>query len=414
MQYVLCEDSSHFDLLPLTFTRPVWDLRVGIDTLGEKWQRCLNAPVATTAYAYLQARFQNFNPQADSLLINGKFIPGPDTAAQLAECAPGQFVLNEYEEVQWARCRPAQLGAWNGLLSTESLSAAGLKPVNSPAKAPAAIRYPWDIFRKNGECLRADFAALTAGRKSAPIDDRFTAVYGRDNIFLEEGVELRANVLNADAGPIYLGKGVKLGEGAMLHGAHALLPYSSLSMGAKMRGDTTVGPGSKIGGEVGNSVIQGYSNKGHDGYLGNSVLGHWCNLGADTNTSNLKNNYSQVRVWNYPSRRFTKTGDIFCGLIMGDHSKCGINTMFNTGTVVGVSANVFGAGYPRNFIPSFSWGGPGGLSTYRLPKVYEVAKAVMSRRNRTFDEPEAHILQSVFELTAEFRSWDKADKPLQT
>ena len=200
--------------------------------------------------------------------------------------------------------------------------------------------------------------------------------------------------------------GRKLGEGAMIHGTHALCDNASLSMGAKMRGDSTVGPHSKVGGEVGNSVIQGFSNKGHDGYLGNSVLGYWCNLGADTNTSNLKNNYSEVRVWNYPQERFAQTGSIFCGLIMGDHSKCGINTMFNTGTVVGVSANIFGAGYPRTFIPSFSWGGAGGFSTYQMRKVNEVAEAVMARRKIPYDAHDRAIMQAIFELTATNRRWE--------
>ena len=218
---------------------------------------------------------------------------------------------------------------------------------------------------------------------------------------------MRAAIINAEDGPIYIGQGVQIQENAVIHGAHAIGDFSTISMGAKLRGDSTIGPHCKIGGEVGNSIIHGFSNKGHDGYLGNSVLGAWCNLGADTNTSNLKNNYAEVKVWNYQSERFARTGTQFCGLIMGDHSKSGINTMFNTGTVVGVSANIFGGGYIRNFVPSFSWGGPSGMSTFALNKAFEVAEAVMKRRNITFDAQEKAILTEVFNLSQKYRTWDR-------
>ncbi|MEM6771107.1 MAG: glucose-1-phosphate thymidylyltransferase, partial [Bacteroidota bacterium] len=223
--------------------------------------------------------------------------------------------------------------------------------------------------------------------------------------------KVRAAILNAEDGPIYLGPYSEIMEGAVVRGAHAIGAKSRVNIGAKLRGDTTIGPSCKIGGEVANSVIQGYSNKGHEGYLGNSVLGSWCNLGADTNTSNLKNNYAPVRIWHYPSERFRNTGTQFCGLIMGDHSKCGINTMFNTGTVVGVSANIFGAGYPRNFIPSFSWGGAKGMITYRMNKVLETAALVMPRKGGELDEAEKRILAHIFEETANFRVWDKKSVP---
>ena len=260
---------------------------------------------------------------------------------------------------------------------------------------------------------KQDFETLTQTQTSAPVDDRHSIVYGADNIFVAPGVKIRAATLNAEDGPIYLGPNVQVQEGAIIHGTHAFCESAVINMGGKMRGDTTIGPYSKVGGEIANSVIQGYSNKGHEGYLGNSVLGYWCNLGADTNTSNLKNNYAEVKLWNYKwdaeagvldGGRFKKTGTIFCGLIMGDHSKCGINTMFNTGTVVGVSANVFGAGYPRNFIPSFSWGGAGGFTTYQLRKVYEVAEAVMGRRKVTLDAQERGILETIFEKTKGYRA----------
>jgi UDP-N-acetylglucosamine diphosphorylase/glucosamine-1-phosphate N-acetyltransferase len=412
MQYVLFEDHSHFDLQPLTFTRPGYDLRVGIDTLREKWARNLGTAPATLAYDYLKGRFERLDPSCESLLINGKYVPDADLLRLILEgCPPGIYLRNANGEVLVARIPNIEsLGEFDGIVTEALLSDAGLRPETFEAEQSKAIRFPWDIFQLNGACIRSDFEAITAGRKSAPINDKYTAVYGRDNIFLEPGVKIRANILNAEDGPIYLGEAADLGEGAIVHGTHAFCAHSTVSMGAKMRGDTTIGPWSKVGGEVGNSVIQAYSNKGHEGYMGNSVLGHWCNLGADTNTSNLKNNYTEIRIWNYPQGKFAKTGSIFCGLIMGDHSKCGINTMFNTGTVVGVGANIFGAGYPRNFIPSFSWGGSGGLMTYRLPKVFEVAKTVMARRKVEFEEEEGRILEAVFERTKSYRSWDNTVK----
>jgi UDP-N-acetylglucosamine diphosphorylase/glucosamine-1-phosphate N-acetyltransferase len=222
---------------------------------------------------------------------------------------------------------------------------------------------------------------------------------------VEEGAEIEGAILNAKTGPIYIGKNAKVLEGSMVRNGLALCENSVLKMGAKIYGATTIGPHSKVGGEVSNSVLFGFSNKGHDGYLGNSVLGEWCNLGADTNNSNLKNNYDQVKLWNYPRGGFERTGETFCGLMMGDHSKCGINTMFNTGTVVGVSSNLFGAGFPRNFVPSFSWGGVQGYQVYQLNKAFKTAEIVMGRRSLELDETERSILEEVFKRTEEFRNF---------
>ena len=263
------------------------------------------------------------------------------------------------------------------------------------------------MFLRNGAEIRRDFVLLTQGRTSQPVNDAHTVVYGAENIFIEEGVKIRAAILNAEDGPIYLGKNSQVHEGAILKGPLALCEGSHINAGAKMRGDNTVGPFSKVGGEVGNSIVLGYSNKGHDGYLGNSVIGEWCNLGADTNTSNLKNNYAAVKIWSHAASRFVDTGQTFCGLMMGDHSKCGINTMFNTGTVVGVGANIFGAGFPRTFIPSFSWGGAAGFETFNLPKANEVAERVMARRALPYNELEQEIMKVVFESTAKDRVWEK-------
>ena len=243
---------------------------------------------------------------------------------------------------------------------------------------------------------------MTEGRKSQPIP-KSVNVIAKENIFIEEGAKLEFVTLNATNGPIYIGKDTQIMEGTVIRGPFALCEGAIVKMAAKIYGATTIGPYSKIGGEVNNAVLFAYSNKGHDGFLGNSVLGEWCNIGADTNTSNLKNNYEEVKLWNYETESFEKTGLQFCGLIMGDHSKCGINTMFNTGTVIGVSSNIFGAGFPRNFVPSFSWGGAGGFTVYMTRKAFETARLVMNRRNIDFDEKEAAILQHVFEETKIWR-----------
>ncbi|MDB4286316.1 glucose-1-phosphate thymidylyltransferase, partial [bacterium] len=220
-----------------------------------------------------------------------------------------------------------------------------------------AIRKRTDIFQQNETLIAFDFNLLTQDAPSGKITDPHSRIYGADNLYVSEGVDARAVIINAEDGPIYLGKNVTLSEGAIIKGTHGFCNNSFVAMGGKMRGGSTIGPYAKAGGEVSNSVIMGYSNKAHEGYMGNSVLGYWCNLGAGTNTSNLKNNYTEVKSWSYVSGSITGVGADFCGLVMGDHSKCGIDTMLNSGTVIGVSANVFGGGYQPKFIPSFSWGG---------------------------------------------------------
>ena len=267
-----------------------------------------------------------------------------------------------------------------------------------------SISWPWEIFKFNGENITSDFEFLTKGRKSAEISST-NNLSGKENIFVEEGAKIEFATLNATSGPIYIGKDAEIMENSVVRGPFALCDHSVLKLAAKIYGPTTVGPHSKIGGEVNNSVIFGYSNKAHDGFLGNSVIGEWCNLGADTNNSNLKNNYAEVRLWNYENERFIKTGLQFCGLIMGDHSKCAINTMFNTGTVVGVNANIFGEGFPRNFVPSFSWGGAHGFSNYDIKKAYEVAEKVMERRSIQLDDKEKNILKEVYERTSKYRMY---------
>ncbi|PVY43817.1 GlmU family protein [Pontibacter virosus] len=385
-------------LLPLTFTRPVACIRVGIMTIAEKWQTYAGASVSFLTEKYLQHKYPA-NYETHNVFVNGAVCPDAKLVEQVRSLKVGEGLYCEGTLIA---------------LNADNLDlhdAAELVMHSSSKKIECLpeniIREVWEIFVQNGDQIRRDFEVLTAGRKSQPIDDKYTMVYNEENIFLEAGVKIRAAILNAENGPIYIGKNAQIHEGAIIKGPFAICEGSNVNVGGKMRGDVTIGPFCKVGGEVAASVIFGHTNKGHEGYLGNSVLGEWCNLGADTNTSNLKNNYAEVKIWSYAKGGFKSTGQQFCGLIMGDHSKSGINTMFNTGTVVGVSANIFGAGYPRNFIPSFAWGGASGFETFQLRKASEVAEKVMGRRNLPFDDTEKAIFAEVFDQTQEYRVWDR-------
>lgn len=384
------EPAIRTQLLPFTFTRPVANIRIGIVTIAEKWQHYLGE-VSYLTEAYLAEKFPT-KTGSDNLLINGALCPD-EALVKALQNLPLNTALVKEGNVLAARSITLD---WNNASTTQEY-----------AGEVVLIDQVWKIFQHNAQQIRSDFQRITAGRKSAPLTDKHTRTYNEDQIFLEEGVTIRAAVLNAEDGPIYLGKNSVVQEGALIKGPFALCEGSHVNMGGKMRGDTTIGPFSKVGGEIGNSVIFGYSNKAHDGFLGNSVLGEWCNLGADTNTSNLKNNYENVKIWNYAKGGFHDTGLQFCGLMMGDHSKCGINTMFNTGTVVGVSANIFGDGFPRTFIPSFAWGGASGFTTFQLNKACETASKVMARRNVQLNEIEKNILKHVFEQSAQNRIWEK-------
>ncbi len=393
MNVILFDDPViRVHLLPLTFTRPVAGMRVGTLTIAEKWQKWLGVNASFATPAYLSKKFPT-KTEADNYWINGALCPDKDIVAMIQSLKPGEALRKE-----------GQLLAARNNVAEPPLRTSD---ANEYPHAVTLIDHVWKIFQQNGEQIRADFALLTNGRTSAALSDKYTVVYNPAQVFVEEGVVTKAAILNAENGPIYLGRHAQVQEGAVIRGPFSLGEESVINMGGKMRGDTTVGPYSKVGGEISNAVIFGYSNKGHDGFLGNSVLGEWCNLGADTNTSNLKNNYDQVKLWSYATEEFIDTGVQFCGLIMGDHSKSGINTMFNTGTVVGVSANVFGAGYPRNFIPSFSWGGSGGLTTYQINKALDTAARVLGRRNLPLTETDREILQHIFDLTASYRLREK-------
>jgi len=394
MNIVLFDDPvTRTQLMPFTFTRPVGKIRVGILTIDEKWGKWLNGKASFVTEGYLSTKFPPIQA-SDNLLINGALCPDEKLVTAIKQLTIGSGLIKN----------GVRLALRTVNINLNQFEQADLIEYDGEV---VLIDQVWKIFQHNAAQLRLDFTLITAGRKSQGIQDKHTIVYGEENIFVEEGVKIKASVLNAEDGPVYLGKNSVIQEGALVKGPFALCEGSHVTMGGKMRGDSTIGPYSKVGGEISNSVIFGYSNKAHDGFLGNSVLGEWCNLGADTNTSNLKNNYENVKIWSYTKAGFADTGLQFCGLMMGDHSKCGINTMFNTGTVVGVSANIFGDGFPRTFIPSFAWGGASGFSTFQLNKAFDTATKVMARRNLLLDETEKSILKHIFEITAINRIWEK-------
>ena len=389
MNYILFDGAVRNQLLPFTFTRPVADIRIGILTIREKWEKFLGSTTTTVTEEYLSDKFPMVELE-QNVLINASFCPSENLVPLIKNLQENQAIFYNDEPLAFYAKEDQEID-FDAFTITQYTDDDVLRIENT-----------WDIFEKNHQAIKRDYDVLTQGRTSEAIPQT-TIAFNPEHIFIEKGAKVMCASLNATDGPIYIGEDTVLMEGATIQGPFALCEHSSVKMGAKIYGGTTIGPHCKVGGEVANSVMMGFSNKGHDGYMGNSVLGHWCNLGADTNTSNLKNNYAQVRLWDYDTERFAKTGTKFCGLMMGDHSKCGINTMFNTGTVVGVSANIFGAGYPRNFIPSFTWGGSSGMETYNTTKAFEVAAVVMARRGLEFDTQEEAILNEVFEISKQWR-----------
>ncbi len=387
MNYILFDDQNiRPALLPLTFTRPVCEIRIGIQTISEKWNDCLKTAVSFQTQDYLQKKYP-MNLSEDNIFINGAICPNPELV-EVIENLPINCILTQGMEVIAYRNQQYN------------------PPVDVFEKIVAyegkllILKQLTDIFTHNGAEIKADFERITKDRTSQPITDKFTAFYNESQIFIEEGADIKAVVLDANNGCIYIGKNVRIQPGTMIQGPFAICEHSVVNMGGKMRPNTTIGPFCKVGGEISNSVLFGNANKGHEGFMGNAVIGEWCNWGADTNNSNLKNDYSKVDLWSYVTNRFENTGIQFAGLIMGDHSKCGINTMFNTGTIVGVNCNIFGADFQPRHIPSFSWSSGGEeFKTYHLRKANQVAKAVMERRSKVFDEVEEGILKAVFELT---------------
>ncbi len=395
MNYILFDDKTWNELLPLTFTRPVSELRIGILSIRKKWEMMLNAKCSTLTQSYLSEKFP-VKKEPLSIFINGAVLPNRQLIHEILNLKKNDYLLSgesilaacfEYKDAELLK---------TGIPENKN----AIHFSNSFLK----ITKTYEIFEWNDKALREDFELITSGRKSQKISNTVN-VLGKENVFLEEGAKVEFATLNATKGPIYIGKNAEIMEGVLVRGPLAMCENSVLNLGAKIYGATTLGPYCKCGGELNQVVMFGFSNKAHDGFLGHSVIGEWCNIGADANNSNLKNNYSQVKLWNYSSHNFLNTNLQFCGTIMGDHSKLGINTMLNTGTVIGINANLFGAGFPRNFIPSFSMGGSGGFKEYRLKTAFEVADLVMKRRGKIFDEVEQKILAHVFESTKKYRNF---------
>lgn len=419
-------------LYPLTWTRPVSDLRVGIVTIAEKWSLSLGATFSFLSEDYLQGKYpletkQRFRPgiglshegevlglsgdnvskssNADpTILLKGNTLPNPTLSQEIVDLKAGEYIADS--DGRWiAVCLLA-----DHLSTLAKLDEATLVQLldEQYSVLPCAvtvqlIEYPEQLFLENGAQIEYDYNFLVKGRQSAPISTSNQLLGTR--IFAEEGVKVECSILNATSGPIYLGKNSEVWEACAIRGPFALCESAQVKMGAKIYSDVTVGPYSRVGGELNTCVIWGHSSKGHDGYMGCAVVGEWCNWGADTNNSNLKNNYKDVKIFDYSLGHFRDSGLQFYGLIMGDHSKCAINTAFNTGTVVGVGASVFGAGFPPTFIPDFAWGGSEGFSEHKLDRMQETASLVFARRNRIFDEVEKKLLDDVFELSKSFRSF---------
>ncbi len=392
---ILFDDNTRTNLLPLTFTRPIADLRIGILTIAEKWAKHLNAVCSFKTEEYLQEKFPMILSE-ENILINGSVLPDYKLVETIEHLSFGQTLMQKNILIAAKLDKKATQS-----FDYEKIS--DLEVVEYDSEL-FKLENTFDIFTKNEKALFVDFELITKGRISAKISST-NNVLGKENIFLEEGVEMEFATLNASKAPIYIGKNALIMEGSLIRAPFAICNNSVVKMGAKIYGATTVGPFCTVGGELNNCVLWGYSNKGHEGFLGNSVLGQWCNLGADTNNSNLKNTYVPVRLWNYKTENFAKTGLQFCGLIMGDHSKSGINSMFNTGTVVGVATNIHGTEFPRNFIPSFADGGYKGFKLNILKTVFDVAERVMERRNLKLEETDKNILQHIFEITKKYRNF---------
>ena len=396
MNVVLFDDpTTKKNLLPFTYTRPVSEIRIGVLTIREKWQKYLPGSYSYLSDDYLKRKYPLFR-SANNLYINGSIAPNYDLVGAISALKPnqclhvGNMLLAFYGEIE-------------SVEELEMIRASVKYKKVSFNHDLLAVQNLYDIFINNEQSNRDDFELITSGRQSNHIEDPYTWVYNKENIFIEENVTIKSAILNAEKGPIYIGPNAVIGEGSIIRGATSIGEGAVLNMSTRVIGDTTIGPHCKVGGEISNAVFFGYSNKAHDGFLGNSVVGEWCNIGANTNTSNLKNNFSDVRIWNYEEEKYVNTGRRFCGLMMGDHSKSGINTMFNTGTVVGVHANIFGGGFPKTFIPSFSWGGAQEFSTYQFQKALEVISKVFQRWNKTLMKEDKEILKYIFEVSKKYR-----------
>lgn len=373
-------DATHTGLLPITFTRPASEITVGLTSIRQKWERLISGRYSWDVPGYLAELYPNrATNQGNALTINASVIPTAELAKAVLNLAEGQRLVSA------AGVEIARVGVENDY-----------EEVIYTSGEPDRIVRPFDIFRLNGKAITNDFAIVKKGRESQPLCQTNTLIGNRYDIFIEEGAKVEGTVLNTTHGPIYIGAGAEVMEGSCLRGPIAILDHATVNMGTRIYGDTTIGIHCKVGGELNNVVMLPYSNKAHDGFLGNAVIGSWCNLGAGCTASNLKNDYTEIKLWDYASRRFLRTGLQFCGLIMGDHSKAGINTMFNTATTVGVGVNIHGTGYPRNFIPSFSEGSAGaGFSDVSLTKFFAIAERVMARRDLPLTDADRRLFEAI-------------------
>ncbi len=387
MNIILYDKGLHENFLPLTYTRSIADYRIGILTIREKWEKLIGVKPVIITEDYLQYKYETTIPE-NAIIVLANIIPNKDLINNLQNLNQGKLVQQE------------QIIAYT--YTNDNIDTIPVKSVEYEGEL-SYISNNQDIFTLNGICITKDFELLTKGRTSAEIS-KTNVVLGDNPVFVESGCFIECSTINTQDGPVYIGKDSKIMEGSHIRGPFAICENSEIKMGAKIYGATTVGPWCKVGGEINNTVFFGYSNKAHDGFLGNSVIGEWCNIGADSNNSNLKNNYATVKLWNYADERFIDTGLQFCGLIMADHSKCGINTMFNTGTVIGVSSNIFGSGFPRNFVPSFSWGG-NVRQTYKINTAFDVMEKVMSRRNKILEDKEKQMFKEIFARSMKFRNF---------
>lgn len=390
MNIILFDEKDNWtDLLPISFTRPIADIRIGILTIAEKWQHLL--PEARISYKpadYLTVKFAT-EETGDDIIILSNILPDADLAARIAALQHGEALIAAGKMI-------ALRGTLQQFEASQCSADITVDDVDS-------IVWLYDIFLKNDAQLRADFEIITRGRTSAPIDDSCTVIGSRDQIFIEEGATVQGATLNTLGGPIYIGKDATIMEGSCIRAPFAACTHAQVNMAAKIYGATTLGPHCKVGGELNNVVMIGYSNKAHDGFLGNAVVGEWCNIGAGTNASNLKNDYTEIKLWNYRTHRFLKTGLQFCGLILGDHSKIGINCMLNTATVIGVGVNIHGAGFPRAFVASFLEGGSAGYTDVSVAKFFDIAKRMMARRGITLSDSDKEIFESIYAIADNYK-----------
>lgn len=384
MQLVFSDAQYWEDFLPLTFTRPVAEMRCGILTFSERWQKLLGTEnISFATEAFLEAKYSK-PEEVESLFLVPNFLPTENVLNQIKNLQEGEALVYENELIA-------------AKVNMKDFALNQIEKITDIYEELLVFKKPTDLFAYNEQAINFDFALLTKGRTSQELSFTNGFLGNKEDLFIEEGAQIEFATLNTKTGKIYVGKNAEIMEGCHLRGPIALCEDSKFNLGAKVYGATTIGPHSKVGGEVNNIVIFGYSNKGHDGFVGNSVIGEWCNLGADTNSSNLKNNYASVKLWNYRSKRFVDTGLQFAGLIMGDHSKTAINTQLNTGTVVGVAANIFKSGFPPNLVENFSWGGMKGDEKFNIEKAYEVAEKAMSRRKVPLTDVDKGILKYIFQ-----------------